>query len=86
MLHPEAKLAKTKQMRVPVVEPKGDAEAMSSFLDSILPSADTKQSKDLEAPTTPEKERKLATDDEDIDKVGTAFLDQISKSMGFGMG
>lgn len=86
VLHPEAKLAKTKQMRVPVVEPKGDAEAMSSFLDSILPSADTKQSKDLEAPTTPEKERKLATDDEDIDKVGTAFLDQISKSMGFGMG
>lgn len=87
VLHPEEKKKKSRQMRVPQVKPKDDTvDPFSSFLDSIEPPTEKKTANkvgDSEA-QTPEVQRTLATDDEDIETAGTAFLDQISKSMGFG--
>ena len=76
---------KTRQMRVPQVNPNGDIEPLPSFLDNIVSPTDKKQDKEVNDPPFSDKQRTL-TDDGDIEIQGTAFLDAISKSMGFGHG
>ena len=82
VLHSEGKKKKGKQMRVPQVEPKDNIEGLSSFLDDIVSPLEKKE----DPPPPPDKARTIATDDGEIEKAGTAFLDQIGKSMGFGQG
>ncbi|KAL7554277.1 hypothetical protein ACHAWF_017721 [Thalassiosira exigua] len=66
----------------PQVKPSDNAEQLSSFLDSLAP---PKQEKAIDdKPRAPEKQRTLPKDDKDIEAAGTAFLDSLSKSMGFG--
>ena len=89
VLHPGEK-KKSRQMRVPHVKPNENAELLSSFLDSVIPPTkkedDTKKEQDKEVNDSPpliDKQRSLPTEG-DIESAGTAFLDAISKSMGFG--
>lgn len=86
VLHPGEK-KKSKQMRLPQVNPQDSIEPQSSFLDSMVPPAENKRNKEANLlPHDSEKERTLPTDDGTIEVAGTAFLDSIGKSMGFGHG
>ena len=87
VLHPEEKKKKSKQFRVPEVKPTDHIDPFSSFIDDIVQSTENEQKKEVKDPqATPEKQRTLPTNDEDIETAGTAFLDAISKSIGFGNG
>jgi len=87
VLHPGEKEKKSRQFRVPDVKLNGNIESLSTFFDRIVPPAKEKQAKeDNKPPRTVDKLRTLPTDDVDIETAGTAFLDAISKSMGFGDG
>jgi len=90
VLHPGVK-TKPRQFRVPQVDANGvanseannDTDPFSSWLDSL----DKKQDKEVNDPSAPpDKQRTLPTNDGEIETAGTAFLDAISKSMGFGQG
>ena len=86
VLHPEEKKKKSKQFRVPEVKPMGH-DPLSSFIDDIVQSTENEQKREVKDPqATPEKQRTLPTNDKDIETAGTAFLDAISKSIGFGNG
>jgi hypothetical protein len=87
VLHPGEKEKKSRQFRVPHVKLNENIESLSSFFDRIVPPTKEKQAKeDNKPPQTVNKQRTLPTDDVDIETAGTAFLDAISKSMGFGDG
>ncbi len=87
VLHPGEKEKKSRQFRVPHVKLNDNLESMSSFLDRIAPPTKEKQYKeDIKLPQSVGLPRTLPTDDVDIETAGTAFLDAISKSMGFGDG
>ena len=90
VLHPSEKKKKSKQMRVPQVKPTDDngEQSMSSFIDNlVLPTEKEQKNEVNDNPAKdPNKQRTLPTDDKDIETAGTAFLDAISKSMGFGQG
>ncbi|KAL3808937.1 hypothetical protein ACHAXA_001128 [Cyclostephanos tholiformis] len=87
VFHPEEKTKKSRQFRVPHVKLNDDLESMSSFFDRIVPPTKEKQGKDdVKPPQIVDTSRTLPTDDVDIETAGTAFLDAISKSMGFGDG
>ena len=90
VLHPSEKKKKSKQMRVPQVKPTDDnvEQTMSSFIDNlVLPTEKEQKNEVNDNPAKdPNKLRTLPTDDKDIETAGTAFLDAISKSMGFGQG
>lgn len=74
---------KPRQMRVPVVEAeKSEDNSMTSFVDE-LSLLDTKQKADDKSSLKSDsKHRRIATDDDQIETAGTAFLDAIGKSMG----
>lgn len=87
ILHPGEKEKKSRQFRVPHVELNDNLESMSSFFDRIVPPTKEKQGEeDIKLPPKMGAPRTLPTDDVDIETAGTAFLDAISKSMGFGDG
>lgn len=82
-LHPDEKKKKGRQFRVPQVKPSDtdNVDPFSSFLDSLPPPKE-----ENEPPKAPDKQRTLPTDDGDIEAAGTAFLDRISKTMGYNSG
>ena len=90
VLHPSDKKKKSKQMRVPQVKPTDDNgdQSMSSFIDNLVLPTEKEQKNEVndDPAKDPNKQRTLPTDDKDIETAGTAFLDAISKSMGFGQG
>ena len=90
VLHPSDKKKKSKQMRVPQVKPTDDNgdKSMSSFIDNLVLPTEKEQKNEVndDPAKDPNKQRTLPTDDKDIETAGTAFLDAISKSMGFGQG
>jgi hypothetical protein len=87
VLHPGEKEKKSRQFRVPHVKLNDNLESMSSFFDRIVPPTKEKQGEeDIKLPPKMGAPRTLPTDDVDIETAGTAFLDAISKSMGFGDG
>jgi len=90
VLHPSEKKKKSKQMRVPQVKPTddNDDQSMSSFIDNLVLPTEKEQKNEVndDPAKDPNKLRTLPTDDKDIETAGTAFLDAISKSMGFGQG
>jgi len=90
VLHPSEKKKKSKQMRVPQFKPTDDNgdQSMSSFIDNLVLPTEKEQKNEVndDPAKDPNKQRTLPTDDKDIETAGTAFLDAISKSMGFGQG
>ena len=90
VLHPSEKKKKSKQMRVPQVKPTDDNgdQSMSSFIDNLVLPTEKEQKNEVNDDPAKDsnKQRTLPTDDKDIETAGTAFLDAISKSMGFGQG
>ena len=75
---------KPRQMRVPVVEvEKSEDNSIASFLDDLsLPATNDQKAADESTMKSDGKHRRIATDDDQIETAGTAFLDAIGKSMG----
>ena len=73
---------KTRQMRVPAVDSGKDGEnSIDSLLGDFSLQATSKQ-KPSERRKSDGKHRRVATDDDQIETAGTAFLDAIGKSIG----
>eukprot|EP00984_Skeletonema_dohrnii_P030698 scaffold22391_cov141-Skeletonema_dohrnii-CCMP3373.AAC.2 len=75
---------KPRQMRVPVVEmEKNEDNSMASFLDELsLPATKKEKTDDESSLKSDGKHRRIATNDDQIETAGTAFLDAIGKTMG----
>ena len=91
VLRPEEKsstsLRSATQFRVPKVDSGGNIEPLTSFLDNTALSAKKTHDGDVnDLPPASDKQRTTPTDDGDIESAGTAFLDAVSISMGFGRG
>lgn len=77
---------KSKQMRVPQMEKSDNISGISSFLDDMTPTMvkiveEPEKGKEIKPPS--DKQKSLPANDDDIESAGSAFLDVISKSIGF---
>ena len=81
---------KPKQFRVPRIKHDDEMNHSSSFLDNLTPMSEKEVMKKIEdpppPPPPPDRPRSLSPNDDDIESAGTAFLDAVSRSMGFGQG
>lgn len=79
------KKGKPTQFRVPQVEPSEDSKPMFSFLDEYSPPVKRTELELKEGNDSfvfSHKQRSLPKNNDEIESAGTAFLDQISKSIG----
>ena len=78
---------KPRQMRVPVVETvKNEEQSINSFLDELSLEASNQHGSmkpdDNSSLKSDNKHRRVATNDDQIETAGTAFLDTLGKTMG----